>query len=283
MPDLIERLHDELTAEAEAFEPSPDLPGRVAERIRHRRQRHQVLAAAALVVVLAAGAGGLVALRGGGSGRVDIADQPSTTTRATTTSSTTSRSSTTVATTAGTTTSTTTGEAATPSDGDDVVDDQPGFDGSAPLSRSGVGPIEAGMTIAEAESVAGIDLAVDPQVWENLGRSCGTFTTPSSPYQFVAWTPDHVPGEPEDAVIRAVGGGVAGTATEEGVTVGDGADRVRTVYGEPTATDPNETFGGEVLVYEEGGFGFGIRITEGVVTDIRSGHITGFAEFEPCA
>lgn len=289
MIDLTERLHDELNREADAFESSSDLPQRVGQRIRRRRRRNQVLTVAAVVVVALAAAGSLAALQDDPDhgGLVDIADDggqtgrttldESTTTAGVTTTTVPASSTTTVGAEQGTTGSTPGTQPELPL--------EPAFEATTPLSRYGVGPIEAGMTIPEAEEAAGIDLTVDAAVWEGFGRACGVFRTPGSPHLFVAWTPDFVPGEPDDAVIQVVGVDltVAGAVTVGGVGTGDTADAVRLTYGEPTRIDRLDAFAGELLLYEEGTVAYGFWIIDGVVSDIRSGHVTGFGDFEPCA
>lgn len=281
MIDLTERLRDELNWEADAFEPSPDLPQRVGQRIRRRRRRNQVLTVAAVAVMALVAAGSLAALQDDPDhgGLVDMADDGGQTGRTTPdeTSGTTEVTTTTVPASSSTTAGTSGTQPELPL--------EPAFEATTPLSRYGVGPIEAGMTIPEAEEAAGIDLTVDPAMWEGFGRSCAVFRTPGSPHLFTAWTPDRVPGEPDDAVIHAVGidSTIAPAVTVGGVGVGDTVDTIRQTYGEPTRTDQNETFGGEVLLYEEGTVAYGFRITDGVVSELRSGHVTGFTEFEPCS
>lgn len=283
MIDLEDRLRDELLRTAQGFEPSADLTERIGARIERRTQRNRLLLAAAAVVVVVAGAGGLVSLGRGGDdrpGRVDTAEPGPTTTAprdrdpdaTTTTAPATSTTEAPPDGGAGDTTTTTTAST-------------PAIDGDTPLSRWGIGPIRAGMTIPEAEEAGGVRLTTDPGSWVTFGRTCGVFTIEGLPgglVQIVARTPGLVPSDdPRTAVIDAVGG----RPTQEGIDQGSTVDEVSAVYGEPTdtvadelTTDPN----GRILLYEEDGYRYGFRIDQDVVTDVSSGHVRDVWDFEPC-
>lgn len=288
MSDLEDRLREDLQREADDFDPSPDLADRVAARIERRTQRKRVLAAAAAVLVVVATAGGVMALRrepdeGGihmqGEGRDSTTTTEPEPEETTTTTAATSTSSTTVPQQripdVALTPSTTTTTAATPT-----------FDPTTPLSPSGIGPVRAGMTIREAEEVlGGFTLGVNMDNWVGYGRSCGTFYLRESEATplFVARTPGLVPSDdPKTAVIDAVQSG----RTAEGITYDSTVDDVRATYGEPSRIEPDrfdDDPTAQILIYERDGYSYGFRVRGRDVVDIASGHVTGLAEFEPCA
>jgi hypothetical protein len=272
MLDLEQRLRAEIVREAQAFEPSLDLAERVGRRVRRRVRRNRILAAAAATVVVAAvGAGGLVATgdeRGGG--RTEIGDQP--TGGATTTAP---APTTTPPETAPTTLPASVGEPAVPA-----------IDADTPLSRTGIGPIRAGMTIREAEAAADLHLAIDQGAWEAFGRTCGVFTIEGMDHFFVARTPGLVPSDDvEGAVIDVVGGTIESAArTVDGIGPGSTVAEVTAAYGQPTGSDPMWGIpGDEILLFESGGYSYGFRVEQGVVAEVRSGHVVGLGDFEPCA
>jgi hypothetical protein len=287
MLDLEDRLREELLQTARGFEPSPDLRERIGDRIARRTsRRNQVLLAAAAAVVVIAAAGGVAAVsRDGNDARVRIGDHgedpsPSTTTSAP------------PATTASTPTTTTSGPPPQGEAGDtgspSGAPASPTIGAHTPLSRSGAGPIRAGMTIAQAEEAAGVRLVVEPEAWTSFGRTCGVFTIEGQPgageggLVFVARTPGLVPSDdPRTAVIDAVGG----SPTVEGIDRGATLDEVWAVYGQATGSGPDDLSDApdsEVLLFEEGGYTYGFRIGRHQVVDIRSGHVTSLADFEPC-
>jgi hypothetical protein len=291
MRDLEDRLRDELGRKAQEFDPSPDLSERVAARIDRRSRQHRFLAVAATILVVGAVLGGALSLLPGpdSGGRVDMSDPARQTTPTTerepepTTSTAPEQTTTTLpqrtspeVSLTPSTSSTTTTTAPTPAIGPDT-----------PLSWWGVGPIRAGMTIREAEEAAGVAITVHQGTWDFTGGRCATYWIEGdedmSP-SFVAWTPNYEPSDdPKDAVVRATAGG--GMVTEEGVRVGSTIEDVHAVYGQPTSTapdSPGSPADAQILIYEQDGYSYGFQVWSGQVQDIRSGHITGLAEFDPC-
>lgn len=293
MIDLEERLRDELLRTAQGFEPSVDLRERIGARIERRTHRNrQLLAAAAVVVAVAAVAGGVVTMGGDRDpgGVVTEPEPETTTTTEREPASTTTSSSPTTSVDPDVTATTVpppdnSGETTTTSAPTPEIDDD------TPLSRWGVGPIRAGMTIPEAEAAAGVRLVIDPGAWESFGRTCGVFTLEGTPLSepgalvFVARTPGLVPNDdPRVAVIDAVGGAV----TDDGIAQGDPVEDVYAQYGQPTRTDagdlaPDSDPTSQVLLYDEGEYTYGFRTEGGAVQAIRSGHVRDLGEFEPCA
>lgn len=291
MTDLEDRLRHDLQSEARRFEPSPDLSDRISQRIGQRTRRNHVLAVAAALVIVVAGAGGVLTLRQsaddqdirmGGNGRQSTSTtepERETSTSSTSTAPTTPDPTATTRPqqtdpTATSSTSTTTAPAPqTPAIGPDT-----------PLSRHGVGPIRAGMTIRQAEEAAGITLETDPAAWENFGRSCSVFTingVHDGRLGFAAWTPGNVPSDdPETAVIHAIGG--SDSVTEEGIGRGAAIEELHAAHGQPTSTVQDTLGTGEILLYEQDGYSYGFRVWDGLVQEIRSGHVNGVGEFEPC-
>jgi hypothetical protein len=290
MLDLEQRLRDDVTREARAFDPSADLPARVDRRIRQRTRRNRIVAAAAVAVVgVAIGAGSLLATGGEETGRTETVDQPVETTVPETDTTVPPDETTgpdpetggpepTTATTAEPPVDTTVpgGEEETPAP-------TPAIGSGTPLSRAGIGPIVAGMTIREAEAAAGVDLAVDPAAWEAFGRTCGVFSIAGTDHLFVARTP--APTDDADAAVIDVVGGRLGTArTEDRIGPGNTVDEVIATYGQPTGTaEMWDRPTGQILLFESSGYRYGFAVDQGVVLEVRSGHVTDYADYEPCA
>jgi predicted small lipoprotein YifL len=301
MIDLEDRLRADIGRAAEDFDPSPDLADRINRQVQRRVHRNRVLAVAAAVVALAAvGLGGILTAPSSDDpnevethGEGDTVSDSSVPRRRDRT-----------------TTSTSAPAAPEPSrvptQEPDGLDEPGGTDdGSAgqqptstttavpslgpdtPLSRWGIGPIRAGMSIPEAEAAAGVSLTYDHESWVTFGRNCGVFSIPGTNHQLVARTRGGVASDDprRDAVITAAWSNTG--RTEEGIDMGSTEAQIRDVYGEPTSTaadelsaDPN----GRILFYEDGGYSYGFRMSFGEAIDIRSGHVnrTGFNDFEPC-
>jgi hypothetical protein len=283
MSDLEERLRDEFRREAQSYDPSPDLPDRIATRIGRRTQRTQILAAAAVSVAVLGIAAGVVATRNDGGRESIVIDTPNEEETATTEhpSTTTTQSLPTTTTIPPDQTTTTTPE--------QYNEMGPVLYDEMPLNRHGVWHIYAGkQRIIDAAIVGHIGIGIDAQIWEDFGSSCGVFTMATEKMKFVAWTKDHVPNDdPGQAIIRAIGGSDPAIHTEEGIHPGSTLDEVLATYGQPTRTfDPSDWVGGDdVLVYDDAyGYAYAFRMGDDVVVEVMAGHIeTPWEVFEPCA
>jgi predicted small lipoprotein YifL len=301
MIDLEDRLRAEIGRAAEDFDPSPDLADRINRRVQRRVHRNRLLAVAAVVTAVAAiGLGGILAapssddptdVQTHGEDDTDsdstVPRRPDRTTTSTTAAATpeTSRAPTREPDGAGEPSGTGDGPG-----GQQVTSTTtavPALGPDTPLSRWGIGPIRAGMSIPEAEAAAGVSLTYDHEGWVTFGRNCGVFSIPGMNHQLVARTPSGAPSDNprRDAVITAAWS--ASRRTVDGVGAGSTEAEIRAAYGGPTSTardeltdDPN----GRVLLYEVDGYAYGFRIGSGPASDVRSGHVnrTGFSDFEPC-
>lgn len=276
-PDLETRLREAFTEAATPIYGDgvqrEAVVGAVARRRRTRR-----LARTAIVATTAAAAVALVLLTWPDGDRVDTSGEggSSTTTESTlpestSTSSSTSSSSTSSTTSSSTTSTTASSAAATPAVGPDT-----------PVSRTGIGPIQVGMTVREAEQVAGVPITPGEPI--GPGSNCveaeiGDFDI------FLQLSITGTPGEDlTQGVVRLVlGQGIRSTV--EGVAVGDPVAEVTAAYGPPTRTVdyPYVTTGdGEVLVYEDGAHAYGIVVDGSTVIQLQSGDAAWMPSIEGC-
>jgi hypothetical protein len=274
MGDLEERLRSTVVRRSDAFVPSADLPDRIDARVRHHRRRRRLvtgglaaMAAAAAVTVV------VMAMPGGEEGSVRTADQDhpdmnepelsSTTTAPTTTS--------------GDATSTTSASTTTTSGPPEV----PTTPDLSALNRRGVGPITAGMTLRQAETAAEVPITVS-----YTGSTCLEAQiegTQMSGLTLVVEPP--APGaDPMDGIVRAAGGSVL--PTEEGVIVGQTRDEVVGILGQPTRTEDKSVELGpgsaELLVFEAGGYAYGVTVVDGLVYDVHSGDPSWIGDIDGC-
>jgi hypothetical protein len=285
MLDLEQRLREDVTQEARAFDPSSDLPARVDRRIRQRTRRNRIAAAAAVAVVgVAIGAGSLVATGGEQTGRTETVDQPVETTvpepdttvppvETTVPDPETDGPESTTATTAAPPVDTTV-------PGADEEEPTPAIGPGTPLSRQGVGPIRFGMTIREAEVAVGAPITVGfPE-----GVRCGDAQFDGIDGVHLAFRVERADAaeDPKDAIIRSVSGG---PSTVEGIAVGDPAEDVIAVYGEPTQAfnSGEEGVSSASWIFESGGFAYSVY-TDGIeVLSLGSGEAGWITTFDPCA
>jgi hypothetical protein len=283
--DLHDRLRAETTRRAQEFSPSADLGDRIGARVRQRRRQRRLLAGALSTAVIAVVAAGVILARPSDedSLRVDD-DRQAPTTASTSLGTTTSTEDTSTGTEA---TSTTTGPPAnSATTSPPATSTTPPASPSGPaigpdtaLSRSGIGPIRAGMTLREAEAAAGISISPDTSL--GPGSTCITAQIEGLDLWFVAAL-SGTPGEdPMDGVIGSVQGG---RRTVEGVAIGDPITDLNGVYGSPTRTlaYPYLT-NGQVFVYESGGFAYSVTTDGATVTELESGDPDWVANLEGCA
>jgi hypothetical protein len=278
MSELERRLRDAVQAESAAYEPAADLPGRIERRVRVRRRRTQALLGGGALAVAA-----LVALVAtqlpGDDDQGVVANDPSTTTTGST-------SSTTPSTTETTSTTTTTVTTAPP---------PPRIDGGTPLNPKGLGPIVAGMTVAQAEAASGLTLTADGSL-EDFGGYCYYVDLEGQPDLAVrVHSPDEQPvSDPRDGVISAITifdqdpDGTSPRRTTAGV--GLGATEAEVLAAHPGAVEerPHEYVpeGAYLYVLPADTPGFGIRYVldeHRVVTSIDVGDADGITASEGCA
>jgi hypothetical protein len=122
-----------------------------------------------------------------------------------------------------------------------------------PIDLYGIGPIEAGMTLAEAERAAGVDLI--PEHFDDFGRRCYFAHAEGleEDFHFLVTGParEYSTGsvdQPEDGIIRRVSATKhmeSPAETLSGVAVGDTEDEVYSTYAGQIESEPH--------VYVEGG------------------------------
>lgn len=274
MSELEERLRAAVGRRSEGFEPSADLPDRIDARVRHHRRRRQltigVLASAAAVVVTA----GLVVLVGGGpSGgeKIEVITGPyrtSTTSTPATTEATDddeASTDTSTSTTTSTPTTTTTDDPA----GSDDIPVIPGLDDLL-LTRRGIGPITAGMTVREAQVATGITITPSPD--GGGGAGCAEMQV-EGPVARAGLLVEPVGADPLDGIVRAVFGSVM--EAEDGAMVGQTRAEMISAMGQPTRIDDGSATiwgpGAEILYYESGGFAYGVLVADDLVLGVQSG------------
>jgi hypothetical protein len=291
MPELEELLRDEVRRQSDAYVPTAGLEARIAGRVRAREQRHRALvgvaaAAACLVVALGVAAALVLPGDGGGEVRTDRFDGPTTTTVPSTTVPPPTRPTTTAPPPSSPTTTRvppTQGTAPGPGGGTTTTTTEPtegpgAVTSSTPLTRQGVGPIVAGMTVAEAEAESGNTITIDEPL--DASGSCRTGSIDGTEM----WLLMSGPGTAADGevVIQAV---VDGTSTAEGVALGATRAELQAAYGEPTEErDYMYDEATSVLVYEQGGFAYSARVDgAGVIQQLQSGLPEWVGNQEGCA
>lgn len=270
MSDLEHRLRDAVEGRSQAFEPSPDLPERIVARVEARRRTRRlavgaavgVAAAVAVVVVALAGVTGREESQWSTDGRPPDAGVPEPDPGPKEPGSPTSAGGG-ASTTTPTTTSTT---AVTPAAPDGASPIGP----STPLSRAGIGPVTAGMTLRTAQEATGMTITpvgtaggdcVDARVGEDDLAVMLVVEPPADPG-----------ADPLDGVVRAVSGSVV--ESEDGAMVGQTRAELLATLGQPTRTvDVSSVYGGgaEVLVFESGGFAYGAFLSAETVIGLTSG------------
>lgn len=260
--DLEERLRATVTRRSEGFEPSPDLPARIDARVSHHHRRRQLVAGG--LVSAAAVALAVVAVVAVGERDEDpirmIDDDGSAVTRPeeTTPNTPTSSPSTSPSTADTSTGSTTVPPPETPSG--------QGLDPLTPLSRDGIGPITAGMTLREAQEAAGV--TITPSAG---GTTCvEALIDGFDPSPILVVEPSG--GDPLDGIVRAVAGSVL--PSDEGAMVGQSRVELLASLGQPTRTEDASAdvgFAGDLLVFEAGGFAYGALVVDDMVYGLQSG------------
>lgn len=270
MSDLEARLRDAVTRRSQDYEPASDLPDRIAARVAHRRRMRRAatgtaLAAAAAAVVMAV----VLVLPDAerGSVRVDDGRHPATTAPPPTSVST-------------TTTSVPGQDAGKASEAVTRPPATPAVTPLTPLSRSGIGPVTAGMTLREAEDAA--RLTITPAAGDGSGACFEANLEGIDDFTVLVVEPAST-GDPMDGVVRAVAGSVI--PTDEGAQVGQMQDELLVALGEPTRTEAAPgPWGdsGQLLVFEAGGYAYGALVTDGMVLGLQSGDPGWVGDPEGC-
>jgi hypothetical protein len=260
MTDLEHHLRESARQESATYEPSTDLPERIRRRVRARRRARAmasgaVVGAAAVVVAVLA-----LQLPGDDEQGVVVANDPSSTTAPSTTTST-------------STTATT-------------VPLPPALDVSTPLTAKGVGPIEAGMTVAEAEAASGLAF-VDNELTVEFPY-CAPLRLVSQP-DLAVWvlpTGDRTDVSPQDFVIVQIyisgldPSGASDRRTVGGVGLGSSEAEVRDAHAGAVEGRPTEHGADGLYVHPADAPGFGIRYTLDERSLVTSIHV-GDAEWLP--
>jgi hypothetical protein len=272
MADLEELLRSELQRWSEGFTP-PTGPEEIEARalaIHRRRQRRRLAAgglAATAAVVLTA-----VLLPGRGDRGDDVRighEGPGTTTTTQETTTTTSTLPSTTTTTAATTTSTSAPPPESPATtaGPPAAPTAPAVGPETPLSRSGIGPIRAGMTLREAEAAAGV--TITPQEHPPAGFTCIGASIGGMDALVHAERTGAAGEDLMGSTIRMVSLSLRGS-TEEGVAIGDPVGELSATYGTPTRSR-NYDDGEQYLVFESGGYAYAFLTNATEVIGIEAG------------
>ena len=265
MSELEERLRATVRGRSADYEPSDDLADRIDARVRHGRLRGRLVAgtlvaAAATLVVVATVA--LVGVDRGRDGTVRTVDpsrteltppgQPPTTQTSTTEGGPAS---------SGSTVSTST------SVPDSVSG--PTIDLLTPLSRLGIGPVAAGMTLREAQAVAGV--TITPIAPTAAVGNCIEARITGSDVSLIV-EPAGPGADAMDGTVRAAVGSVA--PTDEGAIVGQSRQELLAALGEPTRREDRSALlgaGAELLVFETDGGAYGATVVDDMVLSLQSG------------
>jgi hypothetical protein len=271
MSDLEQRLRDAVVRRSWGFEPAPDLPDRIVSRVGHRARVRRLAAttaaaAAAAVVVIVS----LVATRGHDEGSMwattpgEEAPAPTGRDRETATS------------TSSTTSVTDVPGTRLPAD---PVSPVPGLDILTGLSRQGLGPITAGMTLRSAQEVAGVAITPEPG---GTARGCAEARIEGFEGIVLVVEPPGAEADAMDGVVRAVSGSVLPTA--EGAQVGQYRNELLAALGPPTRTEDSSVFGGgaQFLVFESGGFAYGALVVNDMVLGLQSGDPAWVSDGDGC-
>ena len=169
------------------------------------------------------------------------------------------------------------------------------IDADTPLSERGIGAIEAGMTVAEAEAASGLRLAPDGS-FEAFGGHCYYVVLEGQPNVSVrVRSPNDEPVvDPGDGVISVISvfgpdpGSPSTRVTTGGIGLGATEAEVRAAYGDAVEEQPHDYVpdGAYLYVHPDDSPGFGFRYVldeQRVVTSIDAGEASGITAAEGCA
>lgn len=168
------------------------------------------------------------------------------------------------------------------------------IDADTPLRPQGIGPIQAGMTVAEARAASGLSLTPDDSLGQ-FGGFCYYVDLEGQPDLAIRV---HSPGDqpvrnPDDGVISAITiyaldpDGPSTRRTTAGIGLGASETQVRAAHGDVVEERPHDyTPGGAYLyVHPADAPGFGIRYVvdeDRIVTSIDVGDAGGITAPEGC-
>jgi len=181
--------------------------------------------------------------------------------------------STTTSSAAGPVSTTTTTEALPPITGPVRLDERSGLDGR------GIGPVEAGMTVAEAEQAAGRRFAIVDRA-DPTDTCYGATPDGLVGLRFAVQGPA---GDPREGRIVRVEALDSGWATVSGARVGQSVAEVRRAYGRRVTGDEKQ--GLLTVPVKDGGRSFAVGFVtsdRGVVTQMRSGDAAAVAQPAGC-
>jgi len=155
---------------------------------------------------------------------------------------------------------------------------------SEPLRLRGIGPVDFGMTVAEAEVALGAALVPDSAL---VSDACSLATVEGDvggPLLMVIWNGDFAAGRIMRADLSDQG------TTLSGVTVGDTKDDVLAVYGDRIEVTPHKyefAEGGEYLTFvpvdaADASYRVVMETFDGRVTKIRAGLLPEVEFVETC-
>lgn len=176
-----------------------------------------------------------------------------------------------------------------------VAAPQDGIGAATPLRPQGIGPIEAGMTVAEARAASGLSLTPD-ESFGQFGGFCYYVDLEGQPDLAIrVHSPDDQPvRDPDKGVISAITiyaldpDGPSTRRTTAGIGLGASEAEVRAAHGDAVEERPHDyTPGGAYLyVHPADAPGFGIRYVvdeHRTVTSIDVGDAGGITAPEGCS
>jgi hypothetical protein len=275
MSDLEDRLRVAVARQSATYRHAPDLPDRILDRVARRRRAHRRRVGAAVTALAAAAVAVVFLVRlpaqhegttwstddGPSATEPDAATGPPATPPGTASGG------------AASATSTAKDPGGAPDRGGADTTAVPADAGAptvtmlTPLSRAGLGPIVAGMTVRAAQEAAGVTITPD------VGGGTGTCVEAriEGIDDTVLLVEPSAGSDPLDGTVRAVVGGVT---TEEGFVLGSSRDELIATYGQPTRTEsrsPPYTAGAELLFFEADGVAYGVLVFDDLVTGLQSG------------
>jgi hypothetical protein len=180
-----------------------------------------------------------------------------------------------------------------PSESQSQAPREPELTADTPIDLRGIGPIEAGMTLAEAERAAGVDLV--PQYFEDFGGLCYFATAAGLEEDFILMvrsSGSEPVDDPRDGVIARVSATSdmeSPAQTLSGIGIGSSEEDVYASYPGRIESQPHMYIeGGHYLTYvprDTADQGFRVRFfTDGeVVRDIHAGDAEASGAVEGCA
>jgi hypothetical protein len=145
------------------------------------------------------------------------------------------------------------------------------------VTLHGIGPIRAGMSVAEASSAIGAALELPPGA---DAAACDYLRWPGGPAGVTVMV--------EQLRIARVDVLSGAIATDEGAQIGDSTDRIRSLYAGRVTASPHKYTAGQYLTVApaspaDGGFRLVFETEGGRVTRYRSGKVPQVQYVEGCS